>query len=160
MEENRLAIQNGLRAEIAENFMNSLKGLFVESYIEVPEGKVDLVDELAAANEELEENFNRAVAKQIALSEELETLKRAAIIREAARDLAETQIEKLNTLVEDIDFDDEETFAAKVSTIKEAYFTKKTAESAISEEVEDNSSSEEVSDIMSQYLQAIRKSSK
>ena len=159
MEDNKVAIQNGLRAEIAENFMNNLKGLFVESYIEVPESKVDLVDELAAANEELEENFNRAVAKQIALSEELETLKRAAIIREAARDLAETQIEKLNTLVEDIDFDDEETFAAKVATIKEAYFTKKTAESAISEEVEDNATSEEVSDVMSQYLKAIRKSS-
>lgn len=160
MEENKLAIQNGLRTEIAENFMNSLKDLFVESYIEIPEGKVDLVDELAAANEELEENFNQAVAKSLALSEELETLKRAAIIREAARDLAETQVEKLNSLVEDIDFDDEETFAAKVATVKEAYFTKKTAESAISEEVEDTDTSEEVNDVMAQYLKAIRKSSK
>ena len=160
MEENKLAIHTGLRTEIAENFMNSLKDLFVESYVEVPEGKVDLVDELAAANEELEESFNQAVAKSLALSEELETLKRAAIVREAARGLAETQVEKLNSLVEDVDFDDEETFAMKVATIKEAYFTKKTAESAISEEVEGNDTSEEVSDIMSQYLQAIRKSSK
>lgn len=160
MEENKLAIQNGLRTEIAENFMNNLKDLFAESYIEVPEGKVDLVDELAAANEELEENFNNAVAKSIALSEELEVLKRDAVIREAARDLAETQVEKLKSLVEDVDFDDEETFAVKVATIKEAYFTKKTAESAISEEVEYNDASEEVSDVMSQYLKAIRKSSK
>jgi hypothetical protein len=160
MEENKLAIHTGLRTEIAENFMNSLKDLFVEAYVEVPEGKVDLVDELAAANEELEESFNQAVAKSLALSEELETLKRAAIVREAARGLAETQVEKLNSLVEDVDFDDEETFAMKVATIKEAYFTKKTAESAISEEVEGNDTSEEVSDIMSQYLQAIRKSSK
>jgi hypothetical protein len=160
MEENKLAIHTGLRTEIAENFMNSLKDLFVEAYVEVPEGKVDLVDELAAANEELEESYNQVVAKSLALSEELETLKRAAIVREAARGLAETQVEKLNSLVEDVDFDDEETFAAKVATIKEAYFTKKTAESAISEEVEGNDTSEEVSDVMSQYLQAIRKSSK
>ena len=161
MEDNKVAIQNGLRTEIAENFMNSLKDLFVESYVEVPEGKVDLVDELAAANEELEESFNTAVAKSIALSEELETLKRAAIIREAARDLAETQVEKLNSLVEDIDFDDEETFAQKVATVKEAYFTKKTAESAIAEEVEDSSEDAiETSDVMAQYIQAIRKSSK
>jgi hypothetical protein len=161
MEENKLAIQSGLRTEIAEGFMNKLKDLFTESYIEVPESKVDLVDELAQANEELEEQFNDAMAKSLKLAEELETYKRESIIREHARDLAETQFEKLKSLAEDIDFDDEETFAAKVKTIKESYFTKKATESTIEEEVSEDGDAEQVTtDAMSQYLKAIRKSVK
>ena len=159
MEENKLAVQTGLRTEIAETFMNKMKDLFVESYVEVPESKVDLVDELATANEELEESYNDAMTKSIALAEELEDLKRDAIIREASRDLAETQVEKLKTLAEEVDFEDEETFAQKVATIKETYFAKKTAESAIVEDTTDEDTpSVEVSDVMSQYLNAIRKS--
>lgn len=157
MEENKLAVQAGLRTEIAETFMSKLKDLFTESYIEVPESKVDLVDELTQANEELEEQLNGAVSKSIALAEQLEGYKRDAIIREAAKDLAETQVEKLKSLVEDIDFDDEGSFAQKVKTIKESYFKKKTAESAIIDD-EDNSLEEDVSPVMAQYLKAIRKS--
>ena len=161
MEENKLAVQAGLRTEIAEGFMSKMKDLFVESYVEVPESKVDLVDELAQANEELEESFNKAMAKQLALAEENESLKRQAIIREASRDLAETQVAKLTTLAEGIDFEDEETFTAKVATIKESYFAKKTTESMISEDTdEDASLTEEVSGSMAQYVQALRKTSK
>ena len=160
MEENKLAIQSGLRSEIAEGFMDKLKGLFVESYVEVPESKVDLVDELATANEELEVQYNEAVAKTLEISEELEVFKRQAIIREASKDLAETQVEKLASLVESIDFEDEETFASKVATIKESYFTKKAA--TISEEVvdDDDDNTVEVSPMMEQYLNAIRKTNK
>ena len=112
-------------------------------------------------NKEFDSYFNDAMAKSIALAEELEDLKRDAIIREAARDLAETQVAKLKTLAEDIDFENEAAFAQKVATIKEAYFNKKTAESAIIENIEEEETlSEEVSDRMSQYLNAIRKSSK
>ena len=158
MEENKLAIQSGLRAEIAEGFMAKLKDLFVESYVEVPESKVDLVDELATANEELEEQFNEAVAKSIKLAEELEGYKREAIIREASRDLAETQVEKLASLVESIAFEDEETFAAKVKTIKESYFKKATT--TINETVDEESDDTvEVSGPMAQYLAAIRRQS-
>jgi hypothetical protein len=156
MEDNKLAVQNGLRTEIAETFMTKLKGLFEESYIEVPESKVDIVDELSAANEELEEAHNVAVGKAMKLAEELEVYKRDAIIREASRDLAETQVAKLKTLVEDIDFEDEATFAQKVKTIKESYFTKKTTESVITEDA-DTAEAEEVSGVMAQYLAAIRK---
>ena len=158
MEENKLAVQAGLRTEIAETFMSKLKDLFVESYVEVPESKVDLVDDLAAANEELEEQLNGAVAKSIKLAEELEGYKRDAIIREAASDLADTQVEKLKSLVEDIDFDDVKSFTQKVKTIKEAYFKKKTAESTIVEETDTDANTEEVSGSMAQYLKAIRKS--
>jgi hypothetical protein len=159
MEENKLAVQQGLRTEIAEGFMNKLKDLFTESYIEVPESKVDLVDELAQANEELEEQFNQAMAKSLDLAEQLEGLKRDAIIREHARDLAETQVEKLKSLVEDIDFEDDETFASKVKTIKESYFTKKseTAQEEVTGVEEGEISEATNTDAMSRYLSAIRK---
>ena len=160
MEENKLAVQSGLRTEIAEKFMNSLKDLFTESYIEVPESKVDLVDELAAEVEELEEALNTSMAKAIQVSEELETVKRNEVIREASKDLAETQVEKLAKLVEDIDFEDEETFAEKVKVVKESYFKKETVESVIEESSEDDGDAVvEASDTMAQYLSAIRKAS-
>jgi hypothetical protein len=161
MEDNKLAIQTGIRTEIAEGFMDKLKDLFVESYVEVPESKVDLVDELAEANEELEEQVNDATAKAIELAEELEGYKREAVIREASKDLAETQVEKLKSLAESIDFEDEDTFASKVKTIKESYFSKKTTESVIDEAIDDEAadSEVEVSPMMEQYLAAIRKSS-
>lgn len=160
MEENKLAIETGLRTEIAEKFMNSLKDLFTESYIEVPESKVDLVDELAAEVEDLEEALNASTAKAIQVSEELESMKRNEIIREASKDLAETQVEKLAKLVEDITFEDEDTFAEKVKTVKESYFKKEAVESVIEDAVEDEDGNiVEASDTMAQYLTAIRKAS-
>lgn len=162
MDDNKVAIQTGLRTEIAETFMNSLKDLFTESYIEVPESKVDLVDQLSAEVEELEAASNDAITKQMEMQEELETLKRDAIIADAAEGLAATQVEKLKKLAEDVDFDNEETFAEKVNTIKESYFTKKTTESAdIEEAVEDGDAVvEATSDMMAQYLSAIQKTNK
>lgn len=157
MEENKLAIQTGLRTEIAEEFMGKLKDLFTESYIEVPEGKVDLVDELAETVEELEEKLNSQTGQAIAMAEELEGYKRDAIIREASGDLAETQVEKLKSLVEDIDFDDEETFAKKVATVKESYFNKAKVESADFDTDESDDDIVETSGSMNQYLAALRK---
>ena len=158
MEENKVAIQTGLRTEIAENFMNGMKDLFVESYIEVPESKVDLVDELAETVEELEEKLNDTTGKAIAMAEELEGLQRDAIIREASRDLAETQVEKLKSLVEDIDFEDEETFSKKVATVKESYFTKtQSTESADFDTTDESDDIVEASGSMAQYLAALKK---
>lgn len=160
MEDNKLAIQSGLRTEIAENFMGSLKDLFVESYIEVPESKVDLVDELATANEELEEQANAAQAKAMELAEQLEGYKRAAIIAEASKDLADTQAEKLAKLCEDVDFGNEETFASKVATIKESYFSKKSTQT-VTEEIDDTDEPEviEENSSMATYINALRKTS-
>ena len=160
MEENKLAIQSGLRAEIAEGFMNGLKDLFVENYIEVPESKVDLVDDLAEQVEELEEKLNKSTAQAMEVSEELETLKREAIIREASKDLAETQVEKLKTLAGDIDFVSEEAFTTKVATIKESYFAKATAETVTEEVDEDGDSIVETTDTMARYVTAIKQASK
>jgi hypothetical protein len=160
MEDNKLAIEAGIRTEIAENFMSKLKDVFVESYIEVPESKVDLVDNLALEAVELEEKLNEATAKSMALAEEVQDLKRAAVLSEAASDLAQTQAEKLNALVEGVAFEDSESFARKVATIKESFFAKETVveEPAqdLTESVEDEVQ-EEVSAAMSQYLKYLKK---
>ena len=159
MKENEVAIQNGLRTEIAEEFMDKLQALFTESYIAVPDSKVDLVDDLAEQNEALEASLNEQTEAMIAMKEELETFKRYEVIREAARDLAETEVEKLVKLSEDVDFVDEETFAGKVATIKEAYFKKakvattETIEEAVEEEGEERI----VEGSMAAYVQALRK---
>lgn len=159
MEENKLAVESGLRTEIAEDFMGKLKDLFLESYIEVPESKVDLVDELAEQVEELEEKLNAQTASVLEMTEQLQSHQREAVIREAARDLAETQVEKLSSLVENLDFEDQESFAQKVKTVKEAYFKKNiTQEEEIVEDWDTNT--QEVSSVMDMYLNAIKKSNK
>ena len=159
MEDNQIAIQSGLRAEIAEKFMTGLKDLFTESYIEVPEAKVDLVDELAETVDELETKLNATTAEAIAMAEELETYKRDAIIREASRDLAETQVEKLKSLVEDVDFEDAETFSKKVQTVKESYFTKKATESTQEIQEDEDGETPVASGSMAHYLSALKKTS-
>jgi hypothetical protein len=163
MADNQVAIQTGLRAEIAENFMEGLKGLFQESYIEVPESKVDLVDDLAETVEELEEKLNETTGAAIQMAEELEAYQRDAVIRESARGLAATEVEKLKSLVEDVDFEDAETFAKKVETVKESYFKKDVTESKEAEFTateEDGESPVVSSAMMSQYLSALQKTSK
>ena len=161
MSENQVAIQTGLRSEIAENFMNGLKDLFVESYVDVPESKVDLVDDLAEQVEELETALNSQTAKNIEMTEELELFQRYEVIREHAHGLAETEVEKLAALAEDLDFIDEETFSAKVKTIKESYFTKEVKSAEVGDDLIESTAdnSVEVSSVMDSYLQALKKSS-
>ena len=159
MEDNKLAIQNGLRTEIAEDFMNKLKGLFTESYIEVPEGKTDMVEELADTVDDLEQKLNKATDDAISMAEELEEFRRDAVIREASKGLADTQVEKLTKLVDNIDYEDQETFAQKVATVKESYF-KSNQVTGTDEIEEDDSPAMEVSGSMDQYLKAIKKTAK
>jgi len=163
MKENQIAIQSGLRAEIAENFMNGLNGLkdlFVESYVDVPEAKEDLVDDLAEQVEELETALNSQTAKNIEMTEELELFQRYEVIREHAHGLAETEVEKLAKLAEDLDYIDEETFSAKVKTIKDSYFTKEAKPLEVGADlVEETTADAEVSSSMDVYLQALRKTS-
>jgi len=163
VEDNKVAIQAGLRTEIAEGFMSKLKDVFIESYIAVPEDKVDLVDDLSEQVKELEEALNSRTEDAMSISEQLDTYKRNAIIAEAAKGLADTQVEKLTKLVEGFDFDDEATFAEKVAIVKESNFKPEAIESTIAEETEDDASDAIVegnSDVMNTYLSAIRKSQK
>lgn len=161
MSENQIAVEQGLRTEIAEGFMNQLKDLFVESYIEVPETKVNLVDELAEQVEELESKLNTSTGSIIEMTEKLELLQRDAIVREHSRDLAESQVEKLRGLVDSIDFEDEESFINKVKTVKESYFATE-ASAEVSEIAEDLDAEEvvESNSTMSQYLNAIQRTNK
>jgi len=163
MEENKLAVEQGIRTEIAEGFMSKLQSLFVESYIEVPESKVDLVDQLAEEVQELEGLLNAETANNVEMNEKINSLKRSMIIREASKDLAETQAVKLDRLAEGVDFENEDTFAFKVETIKESYFSAKSdaeapvaiVEETLTEETEEDTD-QVVSSSMAQYIAALK----
>ena len=120
--ENELAIERGLRSEMTENFIEGLKTLFVEHYVDVPEDKYDVIDELANRLDEMEQKLDGEVNRNMDITEELDTLKRANVITKACEDLTESQTEKLVSLAEGVDFKDAEDFAEKVSEVKNAYF--------------------------------------
>ena len=122
VEENELAIERGLKSELTEDFINGLKKLFEEHYVEVPEDKFDVVEELAGRLDDTEDKLNEEVAQNISLSQDIEELKREKIIGEASQDLADSEQERLKELTEDVDYEDAEKFQEKVSTLKEAYF--------------------------------------
>jgi len=158
MKENEVAVQNGLRTEIAEDFMTSLQSVFKEHYIEVPEGKVDLVDELNEQVTELEETLNKTTEDNIKLHTAVQEFEKKEVVREQSSGLAETEAEKLASLVEDIEFDNKESFEMKVKTVKESYFKQDSKESV--DEVDsllgDGEVAEEaVSESMARYTQAI-----
>jgi len=120
--ENELAIERGLRSEMTENFIEGLKTLFVEHYVDVPEDKYNVIDELANRLDEMEQKLDGEVTRNMDITEELDTLKRANVITKACEDLTESQKEKLVSLAEGVDFKDAEDFAEKVSEVKNAYF--------------------------------------
>ena len=121
--ENELAIERGLRSEMTENFIEGLKTLFVEHYVEVPEDKYNVVDELANRLEEMESKLDNEVSRNMDITEELGSIKRDNVVRQAGEDLTESQREKLTSLSKGIDFTDEADFEEKVAEIKEAYFS-------------------------------------
>ena len=165
VKENELAIERGLKSELTEDFINGLKKLFEEHYVEVPEDKFDVVEELAARLDDMEDKLNEEVASNIQAQQNIEELQREKIISEASKDLADSEIEKLKELAEDVDFEDEGNFVEKVSTLKEAYFKGDKLE-AVSDEsnVAFNESDEEdnkvVDPSMAGYTAAISKFSK
>ena len=122
VKDNELAIERGLKSELTEDFISGLKQLFEEHYVEVPEDKFDVVEELANRLDEMEDKLNEEVAGNIQAQQDIEELKREKIISEASVDLADTQVEKLKALAEEVDFENEENFVEKVSTLKESYF--------------------------------------
>ena len=122
MKENALAIEKGLRAEIVEDFITGLKGLFEEHYIDIPEEKVQVVEELTSRVEELEASLNEQIAQSIELTKELNEQKKIEAIYTACEGLTQTQVEKLKSLAEGVEFTTEEEFVTKLSTLKESYF--------------------------------------
>ena len=160
--ENELAIERGLRSEMTDNFIDGLKTLFVEHYVEVPEDKYDVIDELANRLDEMEEKLDGEVHKNMEIVEENESLKRQNVVREACLDLSESQKEKMISLSQGVDYKDTEDFSDKVSELKEAYFPSEEviAEDTIVEEGtgEYSEESETVLDpAMNKYSSAISK---
>jgi hypothetical protein len=122
MKENEIAIEKGLRAEIVEDFITGLRDLFVEHYIDIPEEKVDIVTELAAKVEELEESLNAEINRSVELTKDLNEQKKIEAIYTACEGLTQTQVEKMKSLAEGMEFTTEEEFADKISMLKESYF--------------------------------------
>lgn len=140
VEENKLAIETSLRAEIAENFMEGLRNLFAESYINVPDEKVDVLGELQAQIEEIQGKLDESIDKQLELQSIIDEATMEATFDEVSEGLAATQVEKLRTLAEGIEFSDAETYAKKLNIIKDKYFTegkKVVSTGVISEEAEE-----------------------
>jgi hypothetical protein len=137
VKDNEIAIEKGLRAEIVEDFITGLKGLFEEHYIDIPADKVDVVEELTAKVSELEESYNEQVKSAIELKKELNEHKKFEAIYAACEGLTQTQVEKLKSLAENVEFTTEEEFATKLGTLKESYFKSdvKVADSSALDEV-------------------------
>ena len=122
--ENELAIERGLKGEIAEDFISGLKQLFEDHYIDVPDEKYDVLEAQSEKIAELEDKLNESIQKNVEMTENNSLLVREQVISEVSDDLAQTEIEKFKGLVEDVDFTDEESFHEKLSTLKESYFPK------------------------------------
>ena len=163
VKENELAIEKGIRSEIVENFMVGLRNLFTENYIDIPEDKVDIVDEMAAKVEEQEQAVNEEIEKNIELRKELNALKMNKALDEVSEGLTETQKEKFISLAEGVDYSGDD-YTEKLETIKENYFPQE-------EVVENNDVSDEeplenleeetkVNGSMANYMNAISRSIK
>jgi len=122
MEENKVAVERGLRTEIAENFINGLKDLFESSFIDVPQEKYNVLDDLFEANNELKENLNGLMKENISLKNEINARLCAEAFMEETSGLADTQVEKLAKLAEGIEFENPDQYRRKVSLLKESYF--------------------------------------
>ena len=159
MKENELALDSSLKSELTEEFMGGLKTLFTEHYIEVPDEKVDIVESLYDKVEELEEKLNSQIDDNVKVTGELNEYRKNKILEEVCDDLADTQSEKMKTLVEGVSYeDDADDFENKVKTIKESYFPNQTKQDANVEQESDDTPTEEtpeMSNIMEAYSKAI-----
>lgn len=120
--ENKLAIEKGLRAEVVEDFIHGLRNLFIEHYIDIPEDKVDVVEQLTTKVEELEMSLNEQINRAVELTKELNEQKKIEAIYAVCEGLTQTQVEKMKALAESVEYTTDEEFAAKLSTLKESYF--------------------------------------
>ena len=160
MKENSIAIERGIKGEIAEDFISGLKKLFEDHYIDVPDEKYNVLEDQANKIEELEKKLNEQVEKNVELNKANGEMKRQDIIDEASTDLADTAKEKFNKLAEEVEFSNEKDFRTKVATIKESYFGKKVEASG--NEIDnvaagESSQPEDLSNAMAAYSAAISK---
>ena len=162
--ENELAIERGLKGEIAEDFISGLKQLFEDHYIDVPDEKYNVLEAQSEKISELEEKLNEAIQKSVDLTSSNETLVREQVVSEISEDLADTEIEKFKSLTQDVDFGSEDSFREKLNTLKESYFPKVQPSSTSDETFgdEDGSTAQDVdtTDAMKTYMSAISRNQK
>ena len=162
MKENELAVERGIRTEIAEDFITGLKGLFKEHYIDVPEEKYNVLDDLTGQVKDLEDKLNEQIEKNVNLSKDVSESNREKLIASVSEDLADTEKEKFASMAENVEYDSAEKFQEKLETIKESYFPKtKIEETASGDEVDSVAANLPVdagtSDAMAAYTAAISK---
>ena len=161
MKQNEVAIEKGLRTEMVEDFIGGLRNLFAEHYIDVPAEKVDLVDELATKVEGLEDKLNEEIQRGIEYKKQLTEAKKIEVVRTVCEGLTSTQVEKIKSLAESVEFSTEEEYQEKLETIRENYFPsgmKKANASQMHEQVEDGSEKPAIKDArMAAYASAISK---
>ena len=138
MKENELAVERGIRTEIAEDFITGLKGLFKEHYIEVPEEKYNVLDDLTNQVKDLEGKLNEQIEKNVNLSKQVSESEKATLINDVSADLAETEKEKFAKMAENVEFESAPKFKEKIETVKESYFPKTKIEEATSPEEVDS----------------------
>ena len=160
LKENELAVENGLRNEITESFLNGMREVFKEHYIDVPEEKFDVLAEQQSEIDELKSKLNEEINKSVAISEDREQLQKEKVFRSVVDDLAETEVEKFAGLVEGINFDGEDKYISKLNVIKENYFPKAKADD--SDKLEDSVDQGTLTDntVMSRYVQGISQAAK
>jgi len=162
MQENKIAIERGIKGEIAEDFIGGLKKLFEDHYIDVPDEKYNVLEDQASKIEDLEKKLNEEIEKNVKLNKDNGELKKEEIIKKSSEDLTDVEAEKFNKLAEEVEYSSEEDFTTKVKTIKESYFGKK--EEAKSTDIDDVAVSDgsaqdpaELTNSMAAYSAAISK---
>ena len=156
IEENVLAIDNGIKTEIAENLMHGLRNLFSENYLEVPEEQFEIASEATEQLNVMEEKLNEQIALNVEMHKKLGGYIKNGIVSEVSVGLAETQKDKLHNLSEGVEFVNEEDFREKIETLKESYFARAAAPAVEDAPVEQPATG----DAMSSYMQAISRWSK
>ena len=157
MKDNELALERGLKGEIAEDFIAGLKQLFEDHYVDIPDEKYDVLQAQSDKIAELEEKVNKTLDESINLKKGNDSLTRNKVISEMSSDLADTEIEKFKGLTEDVDFGNEEDFKGKLDTLKESYFPKTIKETTVNiDNVETGPAQDiDVTDSMAAYSKAI-----
>lgn len=161
MSQNELAIENGLRSEITESFIKGLQNVFTEHYIDVPDEKLDVLSSQQQEIDELKSKLNEEISKSVSISEEKEQLLKEKVFSSVVADLAETEVEKFSTLVNEVSFGSEEEYTSKLNVIKENYFPKAKA-SESSDELDDSvdQGALENGTVMDRYVKGISQAAK
>jgi len=157
MKENELAIERGLKGEIAEDFISGLKQLFEDHYVDVPDEKYDVLEAQSDKISELEAKLNEAIEQSVQMKKSNAGLVKEQVVSEVTTDLADTEIEKFKSLVEDVDYSDEESYREKLGTLKESYFPKNAPTVNETIDYEDSGIAQDVdtSGAMASYMTAI-----